>query len=95
MLTANAPWVAMAASVWLDRSKQTSSSGGSRERELTALAVVPTGRLIASIEVTTVTPVAKWPMACRSAAAVTSVSVVSSVQVMASLLKSVLGVGAV
>ncbi len=52
-----------AASVMLARSKQTSTSGGSRESELTAFAVVPTGSPSGPTEVTTVTPVAKWPMA--------------------------------
>ena len=62
-LTANAPCAAIASSVTLARSKQTRISGGSRDSELTALAVVPTGSPTGPTEVTTVTPVAKWPMA--------------------------------
>ena len=64
--------------VRLDRSKQTRISGGSRDSELTALAVVPTGWPSASTEVTTVTPVAKWPIAWRKSAADTSVSLGSA-----------------
>src|ERR1700722_5454594 len=71
-LTANAPWARTDCSVRLDRSKQTRISGGSRESELTALAVVPTGWPSGSTEVTTVTPVAKWPIACRKSAPDTS-----------------------
>ena len=57
----------------LPRSKQTRTSGGSSDSEVTALAVVPTGSPSAPTEVITVTPVAKWPMACRNSAAETSV----------------------
>src|ERR1700727_1979044 len=71
--TANAPCARTDSRVLLDRSKQTRISGGSRDSELTALAVVPTGWPSASIEVTTVTPVAKWPIAWRKSAADTSV----------------------
>ena len=39
------------------------------DSEVTALAVVPTGWPSASTEVTTVTPVAKWPIASRNSAA--------------------------
>jgi hypothetical protein len=49
----------MARSVRLPRSKQTSTSGGLSDSELTALAVVPTGSPSSSIDVTTVTPEAK------------------------------------
>jgi len=58
--------------VRLARSKQTSTSGGSSDSEVTALAVVPTGSPSAPIEVTTVTPVAKWSIAWRNSEAVTS-----------------------
>jgi hypothetical protein len=58
-LTTNAPCERTASSVRLSRSKHTSTSGGSSERELTALAVVPTGWPSAAMDVTTVTPVAK------------------------------------
>src|SRR6266700_2066681 len=64
----------MAASVALSRSKQTSTSGGSRDSEVTAFAVVPTGLPSAPTEVTTVTPVAKSPIASRSPAGETSVA---------------------
>ena len=50
-------------------------SGGSRDSELTALAVVPTGRPSGATEVTTVTPVAKWPTARRNSSLVMSTSV--------------------
>ena len=49
------------------RARQTSSSGGSSESELTALAVVPVGRPAASRVVTSVTPVANRPIPCRRA----------------------------
>ena len=45
-------------------SKHTSSSSGSSESEQTALAVMPTGPS-GPLAVTTVTPVAKWPMTAR------------------------------
>ena len=64
--TTNAPCPRIARRVRLPRSKQTSTSGGFSDRELTALAVVPTGSPSSSIDVTTVTPVAKWPIACRN-----------------------------
>jgi hypothetical protein len=63
----------MARSVVLPRSKQTRMSGGSSDSEVTALAVVPTGVPSAPIDVITVTPVAKWPMASRNSVAGTSV----------------------
>jgi hypothetical protein len=69
--TANAPRPRMARSVWLSRSKQTSTSGGSSDSEVTALAVVPTGLPSAVSDVITVTPVTKWPMACRNSVAET------------------------
>ena len=65
---ANAPWERIAASVRLDRSKQTRMSGGSRDSEQTALAVVPTGSPSGPTEVTIVTPVAKCPTAWRNSA---------------------------
>ena len=65
-LTANAPWPLMADRVALLRSKQTSTSGGSSESDVTAFAVVPTGSPSGPTEVTTVTPVAKCPIASRS-----------------------------
>jgi len=49
------------------------TSGGWSDSEVTALAVVPTGLPSASIEVTTVTPVAKCPIALRNCAADTPV----------------------
>ena len=48
-------------------------SGGASDSEVTALAVVPTGAPSAPTDVTTVTPVAKWPKALRNCAAGTSV----------------------
>src|SRR5579863_3598970 len=63
----------MAASVTLLSSKQASTSGGSRESEVTAFAVVPTGVPSGPTEVITVTPVAKCPIASRSSAGETSV----------------------
>ena len=69
--TANEPCPRIARSVRLPRSKQTSTSGGSSDSEVTALAVVPTGLPSAPSEVTIVTPVAKWPMAWRNSAAET------------------------
>jgi len=71
--TTDAPCPRMARSVRLPRSKQTRMSGGSSDSEVTALAVVPTGAPSAPIDVTTVTPVAKWPMASRNSVAGTSV----------------------
>lgn len=56
----------MAWSVALARSKQTSTSGGSSDSEVTVLAVVPTGSPSSPTDVTTVTPVAKRPIACRN-----------------------------
>src|SRR5579863_7995072 len=70
-LTTNAPWLRTARRVALLRSKQTSSSGGSSDSDVTALAVVPTGSPSSPIEVTTVTPVAKCPMASRNSTAET------------------------
>jgi len=70
--TTNAPCPRMARRVRLPRSKQTSTSGGSSDSELTALAVVPTGSPSSSIDVTIVTPVAKWPIACRNSDELTS-----------------------
>src|SRR5690242_15562153 len=67
--TTNAPWPRIAFSVMLPRSKQTRTSGGVSDSEVTALAVVPTGWPSASTEVTTVTPVAKCPIASRNSAA--------------------------
>src|SRR5580704_14601221 len=58
-LTTNAPCVRIARRVRLARSKQTSTSGGSSDSDVTALAVVPTGSPSSPIDVTTVTPVAK------------------------------------
>src|SRR6202042_803876 len=71
-LTANAPCALIASSVTLGRSKQTRTSGGSSDSEVTALAVVPTGSPFGPTDVTMVTPVANWPMACRKSAAATS-----------------------
>jgi hypothetical protein len=65
-LIANAQCERIAASVWLDRSRQTSRSGGDSDTELTALTVVPTGAPSDAREVTTVTPVAKCPSAWRT-----------------------------
>src|SRR5215208_6679192 len=48
---------------------QTRSIGGSRARELTALAVVPCWRP-STVTVITVTPLAKWPMTSRNSPAV-------------------------
>ena len=62
----------MASSVALARSKQTSTSGGSRDSDETALAVVPTGSPPGPTEVMTVTPVAKWPMACLNSSPLTA-----------------------
>ncbi len=73
--TTNAPWLRIASRVRLFRSKQTRMSGGSSDSELTALAVVPTGSPSGPTEVTTVTPVAKWPMARRNSSLVRSISV--------------------
>src|SRR5580692_790019 len=70
--TANAPCARTDSRVRLARSKQTRISGGSRDSELTALAVVPTGSPSGPTEVTTVTPVAKCPIACRKSAAETA-----------------------
>jgi hypothetical protein len=44
------------------RATHASTTGGSSDSEVIALAVVPTGRPSASSDVTTATPVAKWPM---------------------------------
>ena len=71
--TANAPCPRIARSVWLPRSKQARTSGGSSDSAVTALAVVPTGLPSVPRDVITVTPVANWPMACRNWAAETSV----------------------
>jgi hypothetical protein len=70
-LTTNAPWLRIACRVALLRSKQTNSSGGSSDSDVTALAVVPTGSPSSPIEVMTVTPVAKCPMASRNSTAET------------------------
>jgi hypothetical protein len=56
----------MALSVVLSLSKQTSTSGGSSDSEVTALAVVPTGSPPSPTDVTTVTPVAKCPITWRN-----------------------------
>ena len=71
-LTTNAPCERTARRVRLARSKQTSTSGGSSDSDVTALAVVPTGSPSSHIDVTTVTPVAKWLIACRNSEALTS-----------------------
>src|SRR5204863_5043246 len=48
------------------------TSGGSRLTELRAFTVIPLGRL-PSRTVTTVTPVAKWPMTLRNVSDVSSI----------------------
>jgi hypothetical protein len=78
MFTTNAPCPRIACRVRLPRSKQTRTSGGSSDSELTALAVVPTGWPSAPRDVMTVTPVAKCPMAFRNSAPVTSGPVASA-----------------
>src|SRR5450631_4005297 len=77
--TTNAPCPRIAARVRLPRSKQTRTSGGSSDSEVTALAVVPTGWPSASTDVTTVTPVAKRPIASRNSAADTPGAAATSV----------------
>ncbi len=64
MLTQNAPDLSSAACVSLVLFRQTSTIGGSSDRELTALAVVPTGAPSTAV-VITVTPLANRPMTSR------------------------------
>ena len=78
-------WPRIARNVALPRSKQASTSGGSRDSDATALAVVPTGEPLESTDVITVTPVAKCPMASRSSAADTSASGPQSAKAMSEL----------
>jgi hypothetical protein len=59
------PWARTEVSVREPRSRQASIIGGSREREVTALAVAPEGPS-GPIEVTTVTPVAYKLSALRN-----------------------------
>jgi hypothetical protein len=51
---------------------------------VTALAVVPTGSPSSPIDVTTVTPVAKWPIACRNSEALTSADSSTAVMILKS-----------
>jgi hypothetical protein len=67
MLTQNTPVALTAARVRLSRLRQTSTSGGSSDRALKALTVVPTRRSSWQV-VTTVTPAAKLPIALRNSA---------------------------
>ena len=68
MLIANAGVTLNCGSIWLRRSMANSTSGGSREREVTELAVMPHAPPVRPPVVITVTPVAKWPMMRRWAA---------------------------
>src|SRR5262245_9396157 len=65
MLTAKRPAAAIAWPVDDSRFMHTSSIGGSSASDVTALAVVPCRRSSCAV-VTTVTPLAKWPMTSRN-----------------------------
>lgn len=65
-LTAKEPWWRTAASVAEPRSRQTRSIGGSMDSAVTVLVVVPVGRPVSSLVVTTATALGSEPKTCRN-----------------------------